>query len=65
MAGGCVSDDVRTDPLSLERRHRRAQLCNIALDEGVNPVTRQRLAAPVHENVRLGRTFTGELTEML
>src|SRR6516162_444560 len=65
MAGGRVSDDVRTDPLSLKRRHRRSQLCNIALNERVNTVTRQRLAATVHENVRLGRTFTGELTEML
>ena len=64
MASGRVSDDMRTDPLSLERRHRRSQLCNIALNERVNTVTRQRLAATVHEKVRLGRTFAGKMTEV-
>jgi hypothetical protein len=30
----------------------------------VNTVTRQRLAATVHEKVLLGRTFTGKMMEV-
>jgi DNA repair protein SbcC/Rad50 len=42
-----VANDMRTDPLSLERWYRDTQLRNIAFDKCVNAVARQRLSAMV------------------
>ena len=64
MAGSRMANDVRTDPLSLDRRYRDTQLCDIAFDECVNAVTRQRLSATVQEKVLLGGTLPREMTEV-
>ena len=65
MAGGRVAYDVWTDPFSLERQYRGTQFCDVAFDESVNAVTRQRLSATVQEQVRLGRTLPREVTKVL
>ena len=64
MRGGGMANDVGTDPFSLQRWHRGTQLCDVAFDECVNAVTRQRLSATVQEQVRLGRTLSREVTKV-
>ena len=64
MGCGRMANDMRTDPFSLQRRHRGTQLYDVAFNERVNAITRQRLSATVHEQVRLGGTLPREVTKV-
>ena len=64
MSSCGMANDVGTDPFSLQRRYRGTQLCDIAFDECVNAITRQRLSATVHEQVRLDGTLPYKLTKV-
>src|SRR6516164_249326 len=65
MSGGRMANDVGTDPFSLQGRDRGTQPFDIAFNERMNAITRQRLSATVHEQVRLDRALPREMTEVL
>ena len=51
-----VSNTMRTDPLSGERRQDLARLCDRATNEAIDAETRQRLMQSVKEDQILGGT---------
>jgi hypothetical protein len=52
MSGSGMANDVGTDPFSLQRRHRGTQVCDIAFNERVNAITRQRFASRTASRMR-------------
>src|SRR5208283_2435405 len=65
VRGGRMADYVRTDPLATKWRAGGPQLRDVALDHGMNAVTRDGLTTTVQEHMLVMGPFVGKATEVL